>query len=252
MVFLDLNADVGESFGRWRLGDDAAIMAQVSSANIACGFHAGDPGTMRRSCATAAANGVSIGAHPGYRDLAGFGRQFIEIDPDELTQELIYQIGALAAMARAEGTTVRYVKPHGALYNAIVHHTAQAQAVATAVHEAGPGLALLVSAGSQAQLLGEQAGLHVVTEAFADRAYNPDGTLVPRTLPDAVHHLVEDVVAQSLDIALHKEVTAIDGSRIPVSAESLCLHGDTPGAVAMAGAVRAALTDAGVTIASFA
>lgn len=252
MVFLDLNSDVGESFGQWRLGDDAAIMAHVSSANIACGFHAGDPWTMRRSCAIAAANGVTIGAHPGYRDLAGFGRRFMDVAPVELTQELIYQIGALATLARAEGTSVRYVKPHGALYNAIVHNTAQAQAVVTAVHEVDPGLALLVSPGSQAQLLGERAGLRVVTEAFADRSYNPDGTLVSRNVPGAVHHRVEDVVAQSLDIALHGQVSATDGSRVLVSAHSLCLHGDTPGAVAMARAVREALVDAGVTIGSFA
>ena len=249
---LDLNADVGESFGQWSLGDDATIMAQVSSVNIACGFHAGDPLTMRRSCATAAAAGVVIGAHPSYRDLAGFGRRFIDVDPDELTQELIYQIGALQAMARAEGTAVRYVKPHGALYNAIVHHSTQAQAVVSAMLAVDPGLPLLVAPQSVVQRLGQDAGLTVVTEAFADRAYNPDGTLVPRTRPGAVLHSVEAVVAQSLSIALHHEVTARDGSRVTLSAQSLCLHGDTPGAVGMARAVRAALVGAGVQIGSFA
>lgn len=246
---LDLNADVGESFGQWTLGDDAAIMDQVSSASIACGFHAGDPSTMRQSCATAAAKGVSIGAHPSYPDLVGFGRRFMDIAPGELSNELIYQIGALQAIARAEGTAVSYVKPHGALYNAIVHHTTQADAVVTAMTIIE--LPLLVAPNSEVQRLALAAGLTVVTEAFADRAYNPDGTLVARTQPGAVLHSIEAVVAQSLDIALHGEVTAIDGSRISVDVQSLCLHGDTPGAVAMAAAVHTALHDAGVTITSF-
>lgn len=246
---MDLNADVGESFGQWTLGDDAAIMEQVSSASIACGFHAGDPSTMRQSCATAAAKGVTIGAHPSYRDLAGFGRRFMDIAPGELSNELIYQIGALQAMARAEGTTVSFVKPHGALYNAIVHHSAQAEAVVAAMTIIG--LPLLVAPNSEVQRLALAAGLTVVTEAFADRAYNPDGTLVARTQPGAVLHSLEAVVAQSLDIALHGEVTAIDGSRVALDVQSLCLHGDTPGAVAMAAGVRTALHDAGVAITSF-
>ncbi|MHA7268955.1 LamB/YcsF family protein [Arthrobacter sp. HLT1-20] len=252
MHHLDLNADVGESFGQWSLGDDQAIMAHVSSANIACGFHAGDPATMRRSASLAAAAGVVIGAHPSYRDLAGFGRRFMDVDPQELTQELIYQIGALQAMAGAEGTSVRYVKPHGALYNAIVHHTGQAQAVVDAVLAVDASLQLLVAPNSQVQRLATGAGLSVVTEAFADRAYNTDGTLVSRTRPGAVLHDLDAVVAQSLDIALHQEVTAMDGTRIPIAARSLCLHGDTPGAVQLAAAVRTALTGAGVTIRSFA
>jgi UPF0271 protein len=225
-------------------------MEQVSSASIACGFHAGDPSTMRQSCATAAAKGVTIGAHPSYRDLAGFGRRFMDIAPGELSNELIYQVGALQAIARAEGTTVSYVKPHGALYNAIVRHSAQAEAVVSAMTIIG--LPLLVAPNSEVQRLALAAGLTLVTEAFADRAYNPDGTLVARTQPGAVLHSLEAVVAQSLDIALHGEVTAIDGSRITVDVQSLCLHGDTPGAVAMAAAVRTALREAGVTITSFA
>lgn len=249
---IDLNADVGESFGQWSLGDDQGIMAHVSSANIACGFHAGDPRTMRKSCATAAAAGVVIGAHPSYRDLAGFGRRFMNVDPDDLTPELMYQIGALQAMARAEGTSVRYVKPHGALYNAIVHHEGQAQAVVDAVLAVDPALQLLVPAHSQVQRLAAAAGLTVVTEAFADRAYNADGTLVSRSRTGAVLHDLDAVVAQGLDIALRQEVTAIDGTRISVAAHSLCLHGDTPGAVQLAAAVRGALTGAGVTISSFA
>ncbi|PYH00777.1 LamB/YcsF family protein [Arthrobacter stackebrandtii] len=249
---MDLNADVGESFGQWRMGDDAAIMARVSSASIACGFHAGDPRTMAHSCAAAAAAGVSIGAHPGYRDLAGFGRRFMEVDPAELRDEVIYQVGALQAMARAAGTGVRYVKPHGALYNAIVHHAAQARAVVDAMLAVDPALPLLVSPGSEAARLAAAAGIPVVLEAFADRAYNPDGTLVPRTEPGAVLHEVDAVVAQSLRIAVDREVLAVDGTHIPLNVQSLCLHGDTPGAVAMAAAVRTALDGAGVAIRAFA
>lgn len=251
-LFLDLNADVGESFGQWQLGDDEAIMAQVSSASIACGFHAGDPSAMSRTAAAAAAAGVAVGAHPGYRDLAGFGRRFIDVDPAELRSEIIYQVGALQALARAAGTRVRYVKPHGALYNAIAHHTAQAGAVVSAVLALDPALPLLVAPGSEVQRLAREAGLTVPAEAFADRAYNPDGTLVPRTLPGAVLHSVDAVVAQALDIATRGEVTAVDGSRIALKVQSLCLHGDTPGAVAMAAAVRMALEGAGVAIRSFA
>ncbi|WP_038469500.1 LamB/YcsF family protein [Arthrobacter sp. PAMC 25486] len=252
MTAIDLNADVGESFGPWRLGDDAAIFMQVSSASIACGFHAGDPRTMRKSCAAAAAAGVAIGAHPSYRDLAGFGRRFLDVDPEELRDEVLYQVGALQAMARAEGTSVRYVKPHGALYNALVHHTAQAEAVVSAMLELGPALPLLVSPGSEAGRLAAAAGITVVAEAFADRAYNPDGTLVPRTQPGAVLHDVDAVVTQGLRIAVDREVIATDGTRVPLDVQSLCLHGDTPGAVAMASAVRAALDSAGVAIRSFA
>lgn len=252
MVVLDLNADAGESFGQWQLGDDTALFSHISSASIACGFHAGDPATMRRSCAAAAQAGVAIGAHPGYRDLAGFGRRFMDVEPGELTAEIIYQVGALQAVARAEGTTVRYVKPHGALYNAIVHHTAQAEAVVAAMVALDPQLPLLVAPGSTVLELGRAAGLGVVAEAFADRAYNPDGTLVPRSQPGAVLHSVDDVVAQSLRIALDREVIAVDGTRISLEVQSLCLHGDTPGALAMAAAVRAALESAGVAVRSFA
>ncbi|MFC8303642.1 LamB/YcsF family protein [Specibacter sp. NPDC057265] len=252
MPAIDLNADVGESFGQWRLGDDPALMEHLSSANIACGFHAGDPAAMARSCAAAAAAGVSVGAHPGYRDLAGFGRRFLDVDPAELRHEIIYQVGALQAMARAYGTGVRYVKPHGALYNAMAHHTGQAQAVVDAVLALDPALALLVAPGSEVMRLGLAAGLKVVGEAFADRAYNPDGTLVPRSRPGAVLHDPGAVVAQALDLAVEHRVTAVDGSRIPLTAQSLCLHGDTPGALALAAAVRKALEDAGVSINSFA
>lgn len=249
---LDLNADVGESLGQWRRGNDAAIFNQVSSASIACGFHAGDPRTMRESCAAAAAAGVAIGAHPSYRDLAGFGRQFLDVDPQELRDEVLYQVGALMTIARAEGTSVRYVKPHGALYNTIVRHRAQAEAVVAAMVDLRSALPLLVSPGSEAGRLAAASGITVVAEAFADRAYNPDGTLVPRTQPGAVLQDVAAVVTQSLRIAVDREVVATDGTRVPLEVQSLCLHGDTPGAVAMAAAVRAALDSAGVAIRSFA
>jgi len=247
---IDLNADVGESFGHWRLGDDAAVMASVSSVNIACGFHAGDPTTIRRTCADAAAAGVVVGAHPAYRDLAGFGRRFIDMDPAELANDVIYQIGALAALARAEGTRVAYVKPHGALYNAVVRHTAQAQAVLDAVLAVDPELPLLVLPGSEIARLAAAAGVRTVPEAFADRAYNPDGSLVSRAHPGAV--LGEAAaMAQAVGIAVRGEVAAIDGTRVAVAARSICVHGDTPGAVAMAAAVRRALLDAGVPIRGF-
>jgi len=250
-VQIDLNSDVGESFGQWIMGQDAAVMASTSSVNVACGFHAGDPSTMRATCAEAARTGNTIGAHPGYRDLAGFGRRFLDIDPGELRDELIYQIAALQGMAAVEGTAVRYVKPHGALYNAIVHHTGQAQAVVDAVRAVDPALPLLVLPHSAVGRLAAAAGLRTVTEAFADRAYNADGTLVPRTQPGAVLHSMEAVIAQCLGIALRGEVTAVDGSVVPVVAESICVHGDTPGAVMMAAAVKGALADAGVGIGSF-
>ncbi|MFD1213306.1 LamB/YcsF family protein [Arthrobacter sp. GCM10027362] len=251
MATIDLNSDVGESFGNWSFGDDEAIISSVSSVNVACGFHAGDPGTIRDTAAAAARAGVTVGAHPGYRDLAGFGRRFIDVPAAELTDEVIYQLGALQALARAAGTRVRYVKPHGALYNAIARHPAQARAVAEAVAAVDPALPLLVLPDSEIQHAAEAAGLRTVAEAFADRAYNPDGSLVSRTLPGAVLHNVEAVTEQALRIATGQPVRAADGSLVAVRARSICLHGDTPGAVAMAAAVRAALTEAGVSIESF-
>ena len=178
---VDLNSDVGESFGRWRLGDDDAVLAQVTSANVACGFHAGDPTTLRTCCEIAAAQGVVVGAQVGYRDLAGFGRRFIDVDPVELADDVTYQIGALSAMARVAGTSVAYVKPHGALYNTVVHHEQQAQAVVDAVRAYDADLPLLGLPGSELLARAEAAGLRTVREAFADRGYTPEGTLVPRS-----------------------------------------------------------------------
>ncbi|MFO7689207.1 MAG: 5-oxoprolinase subunit PxpA [Cryobacterium sp.] len=248
---IDLNSDVGESFGNYTLGDDTAIIASVSSVNVAGGFHAGDPSTIRTTCAAASARGVSVGAHPGYRDLAGFGRRFIDMDALELSNDVIYQIGAVQALAGAAGTRVRYVKPHGALYNAIAHHPVQAQAVIDAVLSIDPKLPLLGLPDSVLGTLADASGLRYVREAFADRAYNPDGTLVSRTRPGAVLHDIGAVTEQALRLAIDRQVVAIDGTLIDVPADSICLHGDTPDSVRLAGAIRTALENARVTIASF-
>src|SRR5690606_23476847 len=248
---IDLNADVGESVGPVATGDDAAILRVVSSANVACRFHAGDARTARRTCRLAAAAGVTVGAHVSYRDRAGFGRRFLDVEPDELTDEVIYQIGALQAVAAAEGTAVRYVKPHGALYHAITHHRAQARAVVAAVRTVDPDLPLLLLPGTVVEEEARRAGLRPVTEAFADRAYQPDGALVPRTQPGAVVTDPDRVAARVLRLATESVVEAVDGSTVPVRAESICVHGDTPGAVAIATEVRAALDAAGVRVAGF-
>jgi UPF0271 protein len=248
---MDLNSDLGEGFGVWKLGDDAALLGVVTSANVACGFHAGDPRTMRTVCSLAASHGVTIGAQVSYRDLAGFGRRFIDVDPVELADDVLYQIGALSAFAAAAGTRVAYVKPHGALYNAIVHHAEQAAAVVAGVRAFGdlPVLGLPGSAFLQAA---SAAGLRTVGEAFADRGYTPSGTLVPRSSPDALLTETSAVVARAVRLATAGELVAVDGTVLTVDVGSLCLHGDTPGAVQHAQAVRAALEGADITLAPFA
>ncbi|CAN7362569.1 LamB/YcsF family protein [Pseudarthrobacter oxydans] len=251
MASIDLNSDVGESFGNWTMGDDAAIFRSVSSANIACGFHAGDPSTIARTCRDAVAAGISIGAHVGYRDLAGFGRRFLDCSPTELADDVLYQLGALEGIARAAGGRISYVKPHGALYNTIVTHQVQAQAVVDAVKAFGGDLPMLLLPGSVALAAAEAAGLRGVAEAFADRAYNPDGTLVSRREPGAVLHDEDAVAANMVRLATEGTIVARDGSTIKTSAESICLHGDTAGAVSMAAAVRRKLEAAGVDIRSF-
>jgi UPF0271 protein len=251
MAFIDLNSDVGESFGNWTMGDDAAIFRSVSSANIACGFHAGDPSTIARTCRDAVAAGISIGAHVGYRDLAGFGRRFLDCSPTELADDVLYQLGALEGIARAAGGRISYVKPHGALYNTIVTHQEQAQAVVDAVKAFGGDLPMLLLPGSVALAAAGAAGLRGVAEAFADRAYNPDGTLVSRREPGAVLHDEDAVAANMVRLATEGTIVARDGSTIKTTAESICLHGDTAGAVSMAAAVRRELEAAGVDIRSF-
>ncbi len=252
MPSIDLNSDVGESFGSWIMGDDAAVFRHVSSANVACGFHAGDPSTIAQTCRDAVAAGVAIGAHVGYRDLAGFGRRFVDCSATELADDVLYQLGALQALARAAGSEIRYVKPHGALYNAIVHHEVHAQAVVDAVHAFSPGLPLLLLPGALAGNKAEAKGLRVLSEAFADRAYNPDGTLVSRREDGAVLHDAALITENMVRLASEGKIVARDGSVLNIRADSICVHGDTPGAVAMAAAVRAGLESAGVTVRSFA
>jgi UPF0271 protein len=248
---VDLNSDVGESYGRWSLGDDAALLEVVSSANVACGFHAGDPSTLRATCAAAAEGGVAVGAQVGYPDLAGFGRRFLDMEPGELTDAVLYQLGALEAFARVSRTRITYVKPHGALYSAVVTHHAQAAAVVRAVQEYDGQLAVLGLPGSALLAAAQAAGLRTVREAFADRAYAPDGTLVSRREPAAVLHDPAEVAARVVRMAAAGEVVAVDGTVLQVQPESVCVHGDSPGAVAMARAVRQALADAGVDVRAF-
>ena len=248
---IDLNADVGESFGAWTLGDDDAMLGVVTSANVACGFHAGDPLTLRTTCRYAAERGVVVGAQVGYHDLAGFGRRFVDVPPDELAADVVYQIGALQAMARVAGTSVAYVKPHGALYNAVVTHEAQARAVVDAVAAVDRSLPIMGLPGSVVLDLAAAAGLRTVAEAFADRAYSSDGTLVPRTAPGAVLRDVEAVAARVVRLVRDGVLTSVDGRDLAVEAESVCIHGDTPGAVRMARAVRSALEAEGIAISPF-
>lgn len=252
MATVDLNADLGESYGRWQLGDDEALLRVVTSANVACGFHAGDPATLVRTCALASEQGVSVGAQVGYHDLAGFGRRFVDVSPDDLYADVVYQIGALDAVARSQGTRVRYVKPHGALYNTVVHHQGQAAAVVRAVSELDPTLPLLGLPGSVLLDLAEDAGIPTVREAFADRAYTDDGTLAPRSEPGAVLHDADEIADRARRMVVEGVVETTSGDTVAVDADSVCLHGDSPDAVAAATAVRAVLADAGVTIRPFA
>ncbi|MGY0066107.1 LamB/YcsF family protein [Streptomyces sp. QTS137] len=251
MISIDLNADLGEGFGRWRLTDDEQLLSVVTSANVACGFHAGDAATMRRVCELAAARGVRIGAQVSYRDLAGFGRRAMDVPSAELAAEVAYQIGALEVFARAAGARVAYVKPHGALYNRVVRDEDQAGAVVDGVLLADAALPVLGLPGSRLLELAGKAGLPVVPEAFADRAYGDEGTLVPRHQEGALVSDPEAVVARSVDLARSQEVDAHSGRRIVVRARSLCLHGDTPGAVELARRVRTRLEASGVRVEAF-
>ena len=252
MSTVDLNADLGEGFGRWDLGDDDALLEIVTSANVACGFHAGDPKTMRAVCAQAAGRGVSVGAQVSYRDLAGFGRRYIAYEPADLTADVLYQLAALDGIARAAGTRVRYVKPHGALYHAAAGDPVQAGAVAEAVRDYDPTLAVLSLPGSALLAAADRNGLRGVREACLDRAYTSEGGLVPRGRPGAVISDPAEVAARAVRMAVVGSVVAADGNTVPVAAESLCVHGDTPAAVEVARWVRAALTEAGVSLTPFA
>ncbi|MEE2853395.1 MAG: 5-oxoprolinase subunit PxpA [Actinomycetota bacterium] len=251
MARIDLNADLGEGFGVWRLGDDDAMLGIVTSANVACGFHAGDPAGLLRVCRLAAQRGARIGAQVSYRDLAGFGRRFIDVAAEDLIADVMYQIGALQAIARAAGSAVSYVKPHGALYNTIVTHTEQAAAVAEAVRLVDARLPVLGMAGSAFFDEATQRGLHTVAEAFADRAYRTDGRLVPRREQGAVLHDPAAIADRVVTMVESGQVTAIDGTQVTLKVESVCVHGDSPGAVQIATAVRERLVAAGTEIRAF-
>ena len=251
MSSVDLNADLAEGFGIWTLGDDDAMLDIVTSANLACGFHAGNPVGLARTCRAAAARGVRIGAQVGYFDLAGFGRRRIEVAPEELSADVIYQIGALQALARAAGTTLGYVKPHGALYNTIVTDSDQARAVAEAVHANDPTLPVLGLAGSVFFTEARRLGLRTVAEAFADRAYQPDGQLVPRSDAGAVLTDPAQIADRVLSMVTTGSVTAVDGSVVAIEVESVCIHGDSPGAVEIAGAIRDRLLAEGIELEAF-
>ena len=251
MARIDLNSDLGEGYGAWTMGDDAAMLAVVSSANVACGFHAGDPAGILSTLREAAARGVAVGAHVGYPDRVGFGRRPMDVAPADLEADVIYQIGALQGLARAAGTRVSYVKPHGALYNTIAHDARQAAAVIAGVRAVDPSLVLMGLAGAPVLAQARAAGLAVMAEAFADRAYQPDGQLVSRRAAGAVLHDPDLVAARMLRLATEGVIEAVDGSSLQLEAGSICVHGDSPGAVAMARQIRETLVQAGVTIAPF-
>jgi UPF0271 protein len=248
---IDLNSDLGEGYGAWSMGDDAAMLDVVSSANIACGFHAGDPTIMLATCRAAAERGVAVGAHVAHRDLAGFGRRPMHVTPDELHADVVYQLGAMTATARVAGTRVTYVKPHGALYNTACADPVQAEAVVRAIADVDPSLAVLALPDSELLRAAERHGLRAVSEAFADRAYEPDGSLVSRSTPGSVLHDPEQVAQRVLRMVTDGVATAVDGSEVSVRADSVCVHGDSPDAVAMARAIRRLLTEQDIAIAPF-
>lgn len=245
---MDLNCDIGESYGAWRMGQDAQVMRWITSANIACGFHAGDFSTMQQTVLLAKQHGVAIGAHVSLPDLQGFGRREMKITPNEAYALTLYQLGALHAFARAAGTRVAHVKPHGALYNMAARDRELAEAIARAVFAFDAQLALYAPPRSALAAAGRAIGLRVVLEGFADRAYRSDGSLVPRSEPDAVIAHVEEVVNRAMQIAVERTVTAVDGTQLQLDADTICIHGDTPGAASMAAWIRAGLQSAGVDV----
>ncbi|MDX0470066.1 5-oxoprolinase subunit PxpA [Sinorhizobium medicae] len=251
MMRIDLNSDLGESFGPWPMGDDVSMLSIVTSANIACGFHAGDPAGILSVLREAARRGVSVGAHVGYRDLVGFGRRNMEPSSEELTSDTIYQIGALQGLANTAGTSVRYVKPHGALYNTIAQDKRQAADVIDAIKAIDPALALVALSGAPIVEQARSAGLTVVCEVFADRAYNSDGSLASRQQLGSVIHDPVLVASRMLRLVKEGRITAMDGTEIALEAQSICVHGDTPAAVSIARSVREALVQVGVEMKSF-
>ena len=249
---MDINSDMGESFGAWRMGDDAALLQVVTSANVACGFHAGDPAGMLDTLRAAAERGVAMGAHVAYRDLVGFGRRNLDPTSRELVGDVIYQIGALRGLAAAAGTRVTYVKPHGALYNTIAHDARQADDVIAALLAIDPALTLVALAGSPLVQRARNRGLRVVAEAFADRGYNDDGTLVSRRAPNAVLHDPDAIAERMLQWVQTGTLPSIHGTPVKLEAETICVHGDSPGAVQIARRLRARLEKAGIALQPFA
>lgn len=249
---IDLNSDLGEGYGAWKMGDDDTMLTLVSSANVACGFHAGDPLTILATLRAAAARGVAVGAHVSYPDRVGFGRRPMDVTSDELTADVIYQIGALQGLAQAAGTRVTYVKPHGALYNTIAGDARQADAVIAGIRAVDPALVLMGLAGAPILARAQAAGLATVAEAFADRAYTPQGTLVSRREAGAVLHDPDLIASRMLRLATEGVIEAVDGSVLPLAAQSICVHGDSPDAVSMARCIRERLMVAGVAITAFA
>jgi 5-oxoprolinase (ATP-hydrolysing) subunit A len=247
---IDLNADIGESFGIYQSGQDEMLMRSITSGSIACGFHAGDPSVMRRTVRHAARAGVSIGAHPGFPDLVGFGRREIKADPQEIFDFVLYQIGALSAVAKAEGVRLKHVKPHGALYNMSTRNTEMAEAIARAVAAFDETLLLVGLPGSELLSAGSRLGLRVAAEAFADRSYEPDGTLTPRHLADSVLSEPGRAAERAVRMVRDHKVAARDGSALTLHVDTICVHGDTPDAAALAPAVRAGLEQAGITVAA--
>jgi UPF0271 protein len=243
---IDFNCDMGEGFGAWRLGCDDQVIRHITSANVACGFHAGDPAQMRKTVQMAESHGVGIGAHPGFPDLRGFGRRNMSASPEEVKDDLVYQIGALTAFTRAK--RLQHVKPHGALYNMAVAGGDLARAICEAILETDPQMLLVVLAGSTWAGIAEAMGVRVAREVFADRAFNADGTLVPRTRPGSVIHDTQAVVERSVRMVTERRVTAITGEEVHLQADTICLHGDTPGAVQLAEALKAAFEKAGVRL----
>lgn len=247
-LVIDLNCDMGESFGAWSMGNDLAILPYVTSANIACGYHAGDPGTMRKTVAAALEHGVAIGAHPGLPDLVGFGRRTIDISPQEAYDMVVVQVGALAAVAASQGARLHHVKAHGALYNMAAKRPELAQAIARAVYDIDSSLVFYGLASSELTRAGEQCGLKVAHEVFGDRTYQNDGSLTPRKQADA---MIEDAtvsIRQVLRMITEGRITSVQGDEVPVKADTLCLHGDQPDAVAFAKSIRLALHEAGVQV----
>ena len=250
MNAIDLNADLGESFGAWRMGDDAGVMPWITSANVACGFHAGDPATMRATVALCLEHGVAIGAHTSLPDLQGFGRREMKILPNDVYAQTLYQLGALHAFVCAAGTHLHHVKPHGALYNMAARDRALAYAIAAAVRDFNPTLILMGLAGSALVEAGRAAGLRVQREGFCDRRYRADGSLTPRSETGAVIEDIDAAVAQAVSIATARETTAGDETKVHIEADSLCVHGDRANAATFAERLHRALADAGVQIAA--